>query len=63
MQFSIKQMLQKMAKYLIFYGVPFLVAQWLQANPAIASLTVGTIMTGIMNWLKVQYSVNLPLVD
>lgn len=39
-------------KYLAFYGLPWAILQWLQYNPEIGSLTVGTLLTMLANWLK-----------
>ena len=44
----------KAGKTLLAYGIPALIAVIAQIDPAIMSLTVGTILTAIGNWAKHQ---------
>ena len=43
---------KKGLKYLLFYGVPAVLLQWLQYHPEIGSLTLGTLLVMLANWLK-----------
>lgn len=52
MKYSIKTTLLKMVKYFVAFLLPVLVDQFIVAYPQIAQLTVGTIILGILNWLK-----------
>lgn len=44
--------IEKALKTLLFYGVPFVIAEFLGAYPGIASLTVGSVLTAFANWVK-----------
>lgn len=50
--YELKLTLWKGIKYLSFYGVPFVVGAYLNFHPEIASLTVGTIATMVVNYMK-----------
>lgn len=52
MVYDWKKTVSKSWKYLCFYGIPTVVAYFLNAYPEIAGLTVGTLLTAGANWLK-----------
>ena len=35
-----------------FSGLPALIAYYMSANPAIAAVTIGSVLTALMNYLK-----------
>lgn len=51
-KYSIEITIKKAFKYICFYGFPALVAGWIQLNPTEASLTIGTALTMLSNYLK-----------
>jgi hypothetical protein len=52
MAYDWKITLKKGVKYLCFYAVPWLISGFLTENPEMASLTVGTGLTMLANYLK-----------
>jgi len=51
-KYNWKITLWKGIKYLLFYGAPWAIFAWLDFYPQYASLSIGTILTWIANWLK-----------
>jgi hypothetical protein len=41
-----------------FSGLPALIAYYMQANPALAAVTIGSLLTGLSNWLKFKGGTN-----
>ena len=54
MTYSFKTTLLKMVKYFVAFALPAIVDRFIVSYPAIAQLTVGTILLGILNWLKAR---------
>jgi len=54
MKYSIVKGLKKMVKYAVLFGIPVLVDQLIVAYPLVAQMTVGTLLVGIVNYLKVK---------
>ncbi len=52
MAYDWKITIKKGVKYLLFYGVPGVIASFLQFYPEYSALTVGTLLTMSANWLK-----------
>jgi len=57
MKYSFKKTLLKMAKYLVLFGAPFLVNQFIVEYPEYAQLSVGVVLVGLVNLLKVKFGV------
>jgi hypothetical protein len=47
----------KMIKYFVAFLLPVLVNQFIVNYPEVAQLTVGAIILGILNWLKMRMGV------
>jgi len=58
--FSWKASLIKGVKYIVLFGLPVLVDQFVVAYPVWAQLTVGGLLTMSVNWLKVFVGLRLP---
>ena len=58
--YSLKQGLLKAVKYFLLFGVPILVDKFVYSYPELAQLTVGGILVGLANFLKVKYGLKLP---
>ena len=54
MKYSIVKGLKKMVKYAVLFGIPVLVDQLIVAYPLIAQMTVGTLLVGLVNYLKIK---------
>lgn len=50
--YSFKKTLLKGGQYLLYYGVPYVVARYVLKDPELTSLISGTIVTMISNYLK-----------
>ena len=59
MKYSFKKGLGKVAKYLVIFAVPALVDKFIISYPEIAQLSVGAILVGIVNYLKVRVGVKI----
>jgi len=57
MKYSIKKGLLKLVKYFLIFLLPLLVSKFIIAFPDIAQISVGALLVGIANWLKVRYNV------
>ena len=51
-KFSVTKTFWKGATFLLTFGIPYCIATYLQFNPEISALTVGTIATMVINYLK-----------
>lgn len=58
--FSWKKSVMKGVKYCVLYGLPLLVGKLAEFHPEWMSLSVGTILTMLVNVLKVRYGVRVP---
>ena len=54
MKYSIKKGLLKLVKYFLIFLLPLLVSKFIIAFPDIAQISVGALLVGIANWLKVR---------
>ena len=59
MEYSFKKGLGKIVKYLVIFAVPALVDRFVISYPEIAQLSVGAILVGIVNFLKVKVGVRI----
>lgn len=50
--YSFWKTVKKGAKYLVFYGVPFAIASFIEFYPEASGLSVGTALTMASNWIK-----------
>ena len=57
--YSIKQGIAKSAKYFVLFALPVLVDRFVVSYPQYAQLTLGAILVGLVNLLKVKYSFSL----
>ncbi len=57
MKYSIKKGLLKLVKSFVIFLLPLLVSKFIIAFPDIAQISVGALLVGIANWLKVRYNV------
>jgi len=57
MKYSIKKGLLKLVKYFLIFLLPLLVSKFIIAFPDIAQISVGALLVGIANWLKVKVGV------
>jgi len=55
-RYSFKKGLGKMIKSFVFFAIPVLIDQFIVYYPQIAQLTVGAILVGIANYLKIKRS-------
>ena len=60
MNFSIKKNLSKIVKYFLIFLLPFLVDAFIIQFPEIAQLSVGALLVGLVNFIKVKGGVKLP---
>jgi len=60
MEYSFKEGFVKAIKYIVLFGLPVLVDQFVVTFPQYAQLTVGGILVLLVNLLKVKYGVRLP---
>ena len=44
--------LKKMGQAVLYFGVPAILLTLLDTYPAIGSITIGAVVTGLANWLK-----------
>jgi len=52
MAYEYKKTLWKGFRRLLQYGVPLVLAYLIKFNPEITSLTVGSMLEGLINWVK-----------
>ncbi len=52
MSYEYKKTLWKGGRRLLQYGIPLVLAYLVKLNPEITSMTVGTILEGIINYFK-----------
>ncbi|KKN09353.1 hypothetical protein LCGC14_1047430 [marine sediment metagenome] len=52
MVYDVSKTIEKSWKYLLFFGIPTILAYFVNFYPSISGLTVGTIITALANWLK-----------
>lgn len=57
MNYSFKKTLIKIVKYFVIFVIPFLVDKWIIAYPEIAQISIGALLVGIANYVKVRFSV------
>jgi len=57
MKYSIKKGFLKLLKSFVIFLLPLLVSKFIIAFPDIAQISVGALLVGIANWLKVRYNV------
>jgi len=60
MNYSIKTGLLKIVKYFLIFLLPFLVDAFIIQFPEIAQLSVGALLVGLVNLIKVKGGVKLP---
>jgi len=53
MKYNFKIGLQHVIKYFVIFALPFLVDQFIVNVPQVAQLTVGAVLVGIVNYLKI----------
>ena len=58
-KFSYKQSLLKAVKYVILFGLPVIVDQFIISYPAVAQLTVGGLLVILVNYLKVEVGLKI----
>lgn len=51
-KYDVKKTIWKGIKYAVFYGVPMFFETLLKGNPGWASVTLGSLITMGVNWLK-----------
>lgn len=51
-KYDVRKTVKKMGAYLLFYCGPLILGHLLEFHPEVCSITVGTLLTGIFNWLK-----------
>jgi len=59
MKFSYKTMVLKGLKYVVLFGIPFAVDQFIFAFPEITQLSVGGLLVMVANYLKVRMGFKL----
>ena len=57
--YKIKQGIAKSAKYFVLFALPVLADKFVMSYPQYAQLTLGAILVGLVNLLKVKYSFSL----
>jgi len=57
MKYSWKIGATKVVKYFVIFAIPALVDRFVVSYPELAQLTVGGLLVGIINWLKVKVGV------
>ena len=60
MNYSFKTTLGKMVKYFVLFAIPVLVDKFIVVYPEYAQITVGALLVGLVNFLKVKVGVRLP---
>ncbi len=55
--YSFKTTLLKMVKYFILFSIPFVID--ILPNDVL-NMTVGAILVGILNWVKVKFGLRIP---
>ena len=55
--YSLKIGILKVVKVLVLFALPVLVDQFVVSFPELAQLTLGALLVGLVNFLKVQYQV------
>jgi len=54
MKYSFKKTVIKVVKYFVIFIIPFLVDKWIIAYPELAQISVGALLVGIVNFLKIK---------
>jgi len=60
MEYDFRITIVKMMKYFVIFVIPFLVNAFIVQMPDIANLTIGAVLVGIANYLKVKVGVRIP---
>lgn len=55
-RYEFKKGLSHVIKYFVIFALPFLVDKFIVDYPQLAQLTVGAILVGIVNYLKIKFS-------
>lgn len=55
MKYSINKGINKSIKYAIIFIIPVLVDKFVYAMPEYANITIGGILVGVVNYLKIKY--------
>lgn len=58
MNYSFAITLKKMVKYFVIFAIPFLVNLFIINFPEIAQITVGALLVGLANFLKVKAEIS-----
>jgi len=56
MKYSFKKGVYKVVKYFLIFLLPILVDKFIIAYPVFFQLSVGAVLVGIVNWLKIKYA-------
>ena len=59
MNYSYKKTAIKIVKYFVIFLIPFLVDDFIISYPEIAQISVGAILVGIVNYLKVKVGLKI----
>ncbi len=59
MKYSFKKTLIKAVKYFVIFVIPFAVDKWIISYPEIAQLSLGAILVGVVNFLKIKVGVKI----
>ena len=59
MNYSYKKGVIKIIKYFLIFLIPILVDRFIVAYPQLAQLTIGALLVGVVNYLKVVYAPKL----
>ena len=57
--YSFTTTIGKVIKYGVIYAIPFLVDAFIYQMPTIANLTIGSVLVGLVNYLKVKGGVRM----
>lgn len=60
MNYSFKTTIGKVIKYFVIFLLPFLVDKFIIQYPELAQISIGALLVGIVNYLKVGVGVKLP---
>ena len=60
MEYDFKKTIVKVMKYFVIFVIPFLVDAFIVEMPDIANLTIGAVLVGICNYLKVKIGMRIP---
>ena len=59
MNYSLKIGVVKILKYFLIFLIPILVDRFIVAYPQIAQLSIGALLVGVVNYIKVVYAPKL----